>query len=82
MLNNERNQVGYFYNVEETRTELFDRKSITELFEDASRKFSDVSNGIDVLRVTTLLDFTPHFNVNLTFEEVLSKYIADLDKTN
>ena len=82
MLNNERNQVSYFYNVEETRTELFDRKSITELYEDASRESSDVSNSIDVLRVTTLLDFTPRFNVNLTFEEVLNKYIADLDKTN
>ena len=82
MLNNEKNQVTYFYDVEETRTEIFNRKSLTDLFEDASKESANVSNYIDVLRVTTPIDFTPRFNVNLTFEEVLTNFIETLDKNN
>ena len=82
MLNNEKNQVTYFYDVEETRTEIFNRKSLTDLFEDASKESANVSNYIDVLRVTTPIDFTPRVNVNLTFEEVLTNFIETLDKNN
>ena len=73
MLNNEKNQA---------RTEIFNRKSLTDLFEDASKESANVSNYIDVLRVTTPIDFTPRFNVNLTFEEVLTNFIETLDKNN
>ena len=80
MLNNEKNQVAYYYDVEETKEEIFVRSSLSEILEEASKETTEVSNQIDVLRVTTDLDFTPRFNVNLTFDEVVKKYIEELKK--
>ena len=78
MLNNEKNQVQYIYDVEETKEELFDRDKLTEILEKATAKSADVSNKIDAMRITTELDFTPSFNMNLAFDEVFSKYAATL----
>lgn len=80
MLNNEKNQVQYFYDVEETKEELFKRDELSKILEETSEKSTEVSNRIDVLRVTVELEFTPRFNMNLTFEEVFSKYAATLKK--
>jgi hypothetical protein len=74
MLNNEKNQVPYYYEVEETKEELFDRKTVSELFEKSSKKSADISNQIDVLRVMTPVDFEPRFNVNLTFEDEFERF--------
>ena len=59
MLNNEKNQVQYIYDVEETKEELFDRNKLTEILEKATAKSADISNKIDAMRITTELDFTP-----------------------
>ena len=74
MLNNEKNQVPYYYEVEETKEELFKRKTVTELFEKTSKQSADISNQIDVLRVMTPVDFEQRFNVNLTFEEEFERF--------
>ncbi|MBQ7504685.1 MAG: hypothetical protein IJT79_05140 [Ruminococcus sp.] len=81
MLNNEKNQVSYYYEVEETKEELFKRKKLVDLFEKSSKKSADTSNQIDALRVTTPINYNPRFNVNLTFEEELVRF-TEADSKN
>ena len=72
--NNEGVQAPYVYDIEITQEELFDRdasKSIMmELLEQADRKSAEIDSAM----VNTEVLYTPVFNVNSTFADVMAEF--------
>ena len=69
--NAEGNQVSYCYDIETTPELLFDVEDVKRRIRDLKDVAESVSNEVDVLRVTTLLDFEPKFPVNATFADLM-----------
>lgn len=69
--NAEGNQVSYYYDIESLPERLFDIEDVKKKIRDLRAVSESVSNQVDVLRVTTLVDFEPMFPITATFEEIM-----------
>ena len=71
--NVEGNQVPYYYEIEVSKTEAFDRAES----KDVMRRFIDeadkVSTDIDAALINTQLEFEPRFDVNDSFEDIIAE---------
>ena len=81
MLNAENNQVKYFYTINEVMTIDFDRNQVKGLMKRLLKETDETSNKLDALEITTEIDFTPIFDVNDTFEDLVEAYVKSLEET-
>lgn len=79
MLNAENNQVKYYYTINEVITIDFDRNQVKGLMKRLLKETDETSNKLDALEITTEIDFTPIFDVNDTFEDLVEAYVKSLE---
>ena len=74
--NVEGNQTQYYYDIEVDATEAFDRDkakaTMRKLIQDADK----VSAEIDAAMINTVVEYDPPFNVNDSFEDVMTDFLA------
>ncbi len=68
------NQVPYYYDIDVTTEDAYDRASAKEIMRKYSSQADKVSSEIDVAMINTNVDFTPKWDVNDTLEEILVQY--------
>lgn len=78
--NNEGNQVKYFYNIKRITTIDYNRTDIKNLIKKYLRETDDISAKLDLIEITTIVQFTPLFNINTSFEDSIVEYIDRKDK--
>lgn len=74
MLNANNEQVKYFYKVESITTIDFDRTQIKGLLKKLMKETDETSSKLDVLEINTEVDFSPVFDVNDTFDDLLEAF--------
>ena len=69
--NNEGNQVKYFYNIKRITTIDYNRTDIKNLIKKYLKETDDISAKLDLIEITTQVDFTPTWDINEKFEELV-----------
>lgn len=69
--NQEGNQVKYYYDIEQTTTIDFDRNDVKALIKKYNRICDEVSSKLDSIEITTEVDYTPLFDINDIFEDLI-----------
>lgn len=72
--NAEGNQTQYYYDVDVTSVPDFDKENARKLLYKMSAEMDDVSNRIDQYMSSVPVDYTPSFNLNETFEDIVERY--------
>lgn len=73
--NVEGNQTGYVYEVEETKTPLFDITAAKDMLKKLNDASEQASNTIDFLRIETEVEFEPSMSVTDTFDDAITRFI-------
>ena len=68
------NQVSYFYDVEVSAIEMFDKKWLRDITRGLISEADSVSAKIDMAMVNTIIDYTPVFNVNDSFDDIIAEF--------
>ena len=66
--------VDYKYDVEVTSVEAYDRKAAKKIMKEVISEADKTSAAIDFVKVNTTVDYTPVFDVNDSFEDVMNKF--------
>ncbi len=66
----------YHYDIQEIKTINFDRNKVKKLKHKFSVLSDEISNNIEKVLLTTDVDYTPKFDVNSSFEEILEDYFT------
>ena len=69
--NQEGNQVKYFYNIEQSTSIDFDRTDVRNLIKKYLKETDEISAKLDLIEITTQVDFVPAFDINSKFEELV-----------
>lgn len=69
--NQEGNQVKYFYNVKQITSIDFDRNDVRNLIKKYLKETDEISAKLDLIEITTQVDFVPTWDVNEKFEELV-----------
>ena len=72
--NAEGNQVKYFYDVKQSSKNDFDRKMVKNTIRELSAESDKWSTTIDYWLSSIPVDYTPAFDLNDTFEELVEEY--------
>lgn len=72
--NVEGNQMAYIYDIETTTEEAFDRVKSKTTMRELVSKADEVSAQIDLAMINTKVDYEPKFDVNDTFEDVMTDF--------
>lgn len=72
--NVEGNQVPYYYDIEVSKTEAFDRSGSKDIMRGFIDKADEVSTNIDAALVNTQLVFEPRFDVNDSFDDIVGNF--------
>lgn len=75
--NAEGNQTPYSYQIDVTAAENFKRPALKTILKSLLDNADTTSANIDRAQVDTKVDYTPLFNVNDTFDDVLADFIAN-----
>lgn len=75
--NVEGNQAQYYYDIVSQSQPTFDPTRLMKAVSEMSSEAERVSSMADALRVNTEFDFSPKYNVTLTFEEIMSQIAAE-----
>lgn len=80
--NAEGNQVAYYYDVEVSKELAYDRYAAKRTMKDIIREADETSAKIDAAMISTTVDFEEPFDVNDTFEDVMTEFIDTLPDEN
>ena len=69
-------QKPYYYDVEVEYTENYDRESAKEIRKSMIMKADTVSSEIDAAMINTTVDYEPRFDVNDSFDDVMTVFTA------
>ena len=69
--NQEGNQVNYFYDINEVVTIDFDRNDIKGLIKKYTKECDEVSAKLDLLLLTTEVNYTPIWDINDLLEDII-----------
>lgn len=69
--NNEGNQVKYFYNIKKITTIDYNRTDVKKLIKKYLKETDEISAKLDLIEITTQVDFVPAWDVNEKFEELV-----------
>ena len=75
--NVEGNQIQYSYDVEVIAEEAYNRESAKRTMKSAITKADEVSRRIDAALVNTEVEYTAPFDVNDSFEDAVSTFLAN-----
>lgn len=78
--NIEGNQMAYIYDIEIESNDAFDRDDAKRVMRTMITKADEVSSEIDAAMINTNVEYIPRFDVNNSFDDVMSEFVADLDK--
>lgn len=67
--------VDYKYDVEVTSVESYDRKAAKKIMKKVISEADKTSAAIDFVKVNTTVDYTPVFDVNDSFEDVMNTFL-------
>lgn len=67
--------VDYKYDVEVTSVEAYDRKAAKKIMKKVISDADKTSAAIDFVKVNTTVDYTPVFDVNDSFEDVMNTFL-------
>lgn len=67
--------VDYKYDVEVTSVEAYDRKVAKKIMKKVISEADKTSAAIDFVKVNTTVDYTPVFDVNDSFEDVMNTFL-------
>lgn len=79
--NVEGNQTPYIYDIEVVSEEAYDRTSAKTLMREMISKADEVSTAIDAAMINTKVNYAPAFDVNETFDDVMTDFIAKAFKS-
>lgn len=74
--NVEGNQTQYYYDIEVESVEAFDRERAKDVIRSIMSESDKVSAQIDSAMINTVVDYEPPFNVNDSFEDVMTEFLA------
>ena len=74
MINVEGNQTAYNYDIKEVSVPDFTKEKVRELAKSLIEKSDENSAKIDLAMVSTIVDYTPKYSVNDSFEDVLDSF--------
>ncbi len=69
------NQTSYIYDIDVIYEEAYDRKNVKKIMMDSISKADVVSSQIDAAMINTTVDYAPVFDVNESFDDVMSMFI-------
>lgn len=69
--NQEGNQVKYFYNIEQSTVIDYNRTDVRNLIKKYLKETDEISAKLDLIEITTQVEFNPSWDVNSKFEEVV-----------
>ena len=72
--NVEGDQVAYRYEIEVERKENFNRAELKAVVKELNSICDETSSKVDEFLITTLLDYTPRFDVNASFDDVMEEF--------
>lgn len=78
LLNNEGNQATYYYDVEVSKDEAFDRSGAKRIARDISAEADRVSGIVDQAMVNFDVNFEPIFDINDSFDESMEKFMDSI----
>lgn len=78
--NIEGNQTPYFYEIEVTSTEAYNRTYAKKIMRSMTSVADKTSSDIDAAMINTDVDYTPIYDVNESFEDVMEEFIANFPK--
>ena len=67
--------VDYKYDVEVTSVEAYDRKAAKKIMKKVISEADKTSAAIDFVKVNTTVDYSPVFDVNDSFEDVMNTFL-------
>ena len=70
-------QTPYYYDVEVTREEAFDREASRAVMRQMITDADQISADIDAALINTQVDYTPKFDVNESFDDVMAVFTAE-----
>lgn len=73
--NMEGNQVSYAYEVEEQQSVAFDQKEVRRMSKELLARADETSNRAECFMLETVLNFTPCFDVNDSFDEAIETFL-------
>lgn len=76
--NAEGNQTSYYYEVEVVAEEMFDKSKVRSTAKELITEANDVSAKVDAAMVNTMVDYTPIFDVNDSFDDIIAEFAAEL----
>ena len=69
-------QAPYYYDVEVVKEEAFNRDAARDIMREMITEADTVSADIDAALINIQVDYTPRFDVNDTFHDVMTDFIA------
>lgn len=78
--NVEGNQTPYIYEIEVVSEEAYDKTGAKTLMREMISKADEVSAAIDAAMINTKVDYEPVFDVNETFDDVMTDFLAKILK--
>lgn len=72
--NAEGNQTSYYYNVNVTGEELFDRAAGKHQLRDLLFRSEEISNEVDAYMTNVTVDYHPAYNPNESYEDVIAEF--------
>lgn len=77
--NVEGNQVGYYYDIRETKTIDFDRKKVREMSKHYSRIADEISTKIDKIMLEDIVDFELEFDPSDSYDDAIREFLGIKD---
>lgn len=73
MLNADKNQVAYAYDIIEVKTIDYDRNTVKALMKKLNAQSDKISADIDMANITTEVNYTPAYDIDDSFEDCIVK---------
>lgn len=73
--NAEGNQVPYTYEVKEVSVIDFDRNRVKAIAKETAARCDEVSANIDKIMVELVVDYTPWYSINDSYEDVMEQFL-------
>lgn len=73
--NNEGNQTPYYYDIEVLYAEAYDRDNAKKIMKAMISKADKTSAEIDSAMINTTVDYTPVYDVNDSFDDIMEEFI-------
>lgn len=75
--NAEGNQTAYFYPIEVVIEDAFDREADKKIMRNIISEADKVSADIDAAMINTVVSYTPVYDVNMSFEDVMAEFVSN-----